>query len=122
MAISDLFSTDPVVLARMADENVAFMKAELAKFDAQMAPHYDRLQAYYAEAQEDGDREAVEDYGDKMDRYRARWTQARQPYLQQIMQIALLKDGLTPREITFMWTKALYADIADAPVGTFAAP
>lgn len=111
MNVADIFSTDPKVQARIADEAIEHFKAELAKFDDTMRPHYERLNAYYQEAREDDDREASDDYGRQRDRYFADWMDARRPYLQQITQIALLKDGLSPREMTFADATRFYAGV-----------
>lgn len=111
----DLLSNKPEDLRAMADEQIAYFKEELAKFDAKQAPHYHRLVEYVRDAEARDDRERYEDYSRQASRYRADWEDARRPYLQQIQRIAMLRDDVDPPKITFTWAQGVFADVKPIP-------
>lgn len=109
----DLTSTKPEDLRRMADEAIIRLKEQLAELDAKQAPHYHRLVSYAHEARDDSDRQRYEDLSRQASRYRADWGDARQPYIQQIQRIAMARDDITPRTMTFTWARGVFADVHD---------
>lgn len=88
----DLFSKDPVVLARMADEIIAELKSRLATFDAEQNLPLDRLHNEIVDASERGRWERVESLEDQFSERRDVWLRAREPMIQEIMRIVRAKE------------------------------
>jgi len=101
-ATSDLFSKDPKVLARVADETISYLKEQLAEFDAKQAEHFDRLTAYMAEARDRERWERAEDLADQRDEYHRTWMRAREPMVQQIIHIERAKAEVMPPRMIFL--------------------
>lgn len=109
-----LFSDKPADVLAMADELIEHLKGELAKFDASKAPHYDRLRAYVSQARDDGDSERYEDFSREAGRYLARWQDARRPFIQEIMRLALARDLVDPAKMTPQWVRATFVGVGQS--------
>lgn len=54
-----------------------------------------------------------ERFGRLLDRYVADWQMARRPFIQEITRLAMARDAVTPRTMTFAWASANLGDIPD---------
>lgn len=98
----DLTNKDPAVLARMADEIIAELKARLAKFDAEQNLPLDRLHAEIGDARARGRWEHAVDLEELVRERRDIWLRAREPMIQEIMSIARARDGVMPPRPIFI--------------------